>query len=91
MHVGHELERARAGEVREQHEWFEERIRGVVVAGPVRAVGDVRAEHVVVHEQVVVPRVFEPLDQPNDRVGIDGPELPLREDRSEPHRRTLRW
>ena len=61
---------------------------GVVVTGPPRAVGDVSAEDVVVHEEVVVARVLESLDQDDDRVRIDLRELALWEDGSESHHRS---
>ena len=84
--IGHQLEPARPNEGGEEHERLEERVAAVVEAGPVGPGARVRAEDVVVHEQVVVPRVLEPLDEGDDLLRIDAPELRLREDGSESHR-----
>ena len=58
----------------------------VVRAGPSGPGTRVGAEDVVVDEQVVVAGVFESLDEGDDLVRIDPPELRLREDGSESHR-----
>ena len=72
-------------EVREQHERLEERVVGVVEAGPVGTGGPVGPDHVVVDQEVVVAGVLESLDERHELVGIDRRELRLGEDRSESH------
>ena len=57
----------------------------VVEPLPVGARVGIGPEHVVVHEEVVVARVLEPLHEHHQLVGIDPRELRLREHGSEVH------
>ena len=88
--AGDELEPGRhAGQVAEEHEDLVEHVLGPVRADQVGMAGVVRAEHVVVGEQVVEAELLHGLRELAHAAGV-GADLGLREDGSELHWRSTR-
>ena len=84
-HAGDELEAGDdRGQVAEQDEQLVELVLGRVRPGPVGAVGDVGAEHVVEGEQVVVAELLHGLRELANAARVDA-DLGLREDDADLH------